>query len=431
MDRPSMPPMEIRDPIHGAITVDAAEAVVIDHPFVQRLRGIRQLGFSHLPFPGATHTRYNHSLGVMHVAGRAFDACFRDKPFASKEAKQAYRHCVRLAALCHDLGHAPFSHSAEFAMPPLRELGIACYQADQVAERLDVRATHEDYTIAIVTRSSLAETISTNFGFKPEHVARLVSHEVAIDDDFFVHQGFDLRYLLSQLISSDLDADRLDYLVRDSYFTGARYGQTDVNWLVSNMTRHVDGDGRVSLAIDRRALYAFDDFMIARFHMFVMVYFHQKSVAYDEMLKLYMQSEDCGYRLPADLESYRKTDDAQLMAHLRSSDNEWASRIVEFAPLKVVYEGVGSEGDAKLAENLSRLNAAGILASAVPGHGVVYGQSKPGMPPIYVVDQHQKSWKVQPVEEATVIFDRYQNERCVGRLYVRPEDKTAAVDVLV
>ena len=116
MDNQGKPPQEIRDPIHGAIPVDDAEIAIIDHPFIQRLRGIRQLGFSHLPFPGATHTRYNHSLGVMHLAGRAFDACFRDEPFSTPEVQQSYRHCLRLAALCHDSGHAPFSHAAEFAI---------------------------------------------------------------------------------------------------------------------------------------------------------------------------------------------------------------------------------------------------------------------------------------------------------------------------
>lgn len=430
MDNQGKPPQEIRDPIHGAVPVDDAEIAIIDHPFIQRLRGIRQLGFSHLPFPGATHTRYNHSLGVMHLAGRAFDACFRDEPFATLEVKQSYRHCLRLAALCHDSGHAPFSHAAEFAMPTLRELGIRCYDPQLVAHRLDNRANHEDYTIAILTQTSLADAIRLNFGFTPEHVARLVSHEVVIDDDFFVHQGFDLRFLLSQLIASDLDADRLDYLVRDSYFTGARYGQTDVNWLVSNLARHVDGESRVSLAIDRRALYAFDDFMIARFHMFVMVYFHQKSVAYEEMLKLYMQSESCAYHLPADLNAYRTTDDSQLLAHLRSQDNEWARRIVEFDPIKVVFEATGSESQLGLDSAVAELNEHGIESWMVPGMGVVYGQRKHGMPPIYVVDRHRNPGHVEPVDEATVIFDRYQDERCVGRVYVRPEDRLAAMAAL-
>jgi len=420
--------MEIRDPIHGAITVDQPESCVIEHPFVQRLRGIRQLGFSHLPFPGATHTRFNHSLGVMHLAGRAFDTCFRDKPFATREAKRAFRHCLRLAGLCHDLGHAPFSHAAEFAMPTLRALNVRCYDPDKVAHRLDERASHEDYTVAILTQSSLADTIRTHFVFAPEHVAQLVSHEVLVVDDFFVHQGYDIRFLLAQLISSDLDADRLDYLVRDSYFTGASYGQTDVDWLVSNMARHVDEAGRVSLALDKRALFAFDDFMISRFHMFVMVYFHQKSLAYEEMLKLYMQTPQCSYELPSDLEEYRKTDDAQMMAHLRGSENEWARRIVEFDPVKVVYQVQGPEADTNLEHRRQILEAAGIQAISAPGHGVVYGQRKPGFPPLYVVERSRQH--AEPVDQATVIFDRYQDERCVGRLYVRNEDRQRAQELL-
>ena len=108
--------------------------------------------------------------------------------------------------------------------------------------------------------------------------------------------------------------------------------------------------------------------MIARFHMFVMVYFHQKSVAYEEMLKLYMQSGVCDYRLPADLAAYRKTDDAHLMAHLRGSQDDWARRIVEFDPIKVVFESVGVGAEQKLNEANARLTAAGIEGFAVPGH---------------------------------------------------------------
>ena len=91
MRSPSPPPKEIRDPIHGAIQADSQELTIIDHPAVQRLRGIRQLGFSHLPFPGATHTRYAHSLGAMHLAGQDLDACFRDHPFSSLKKERAYR----------------------------------------------------------------------------------------------------------------------------------------------------------------------------------------------------------------------------------------------------------------------------------------------------------------------------------------------------
>ena len=232
---------EIRDPIHGAVGVSGDERAVVDHPFVQRLRGIRQLGFSHLPFPGATHSRYAHSIGAFHLAGAAFDAAVRDDPFSSPARRAALRSAVRLAALCHDLGHAPFSHAAEFAMPSLHALGIAACAPARVAGRLHQRASHEDYTVAILTGSSLAQTIAAHFPFSPLHVAALVSPDVDVPDDFFVDRGLDFRGLLSQLISSELDVDRLDYLGRDSYFSGARYGQVDVNWILSSLEWYVDG----------------------------------------------------------------------------------------------------------------------------------------------------------------------------------------------
>ena len=102
--------MEVRDPLHGAIAVAPEEIPVVDHPFVQRLRGIRQMGFSELPFPSAIHSRYAHSLGAMELAGRAFDLCFRRDPFVTPGRRAIYRQLVRVAALCHDLGHGPCRH---------------------------------------------------------------------------------------------------------------------------------------------------------------------------------------------------------------------------------------------------------------------------------------------------------------------------------
>jgi HD superfamily phosphohydrolase len=146
-------------------------------------------------------------------------------------------------------------------------------------------------------------------------------HDVAAPDDFFVDNGLDFRRVLSQLISSELDVDRLDYLGRDSYFSGARYGQVDVNWILSSLEWYVDsarqgpGAPDVSLALDHRAIYSFDDFMIARYHMFVMVYFHHKSVIFDEMLAQYLGSPECSYSIPSDIEAYCEFTDAHLYAH--------------------------------------------------------------------------------------------------------------------
>ncbi|MGB0641588.1 MAG: hypothetical protein ACPGTU_19810, partial [Myxococcota bacterium] len=155
-----------------------------------------------------------------------------------------------------------------------------------------------------------------------------------------------------------------------------------------------------------------------------------KSVAYEEMLKRFVLSESCEYRLPAELEAYQQTDDIQMMAHIRGSADEWARRIVEFNPIKVIWEGHGAQGERELETHYRTLVDGGIDAVAAPGHGVVYGQRKPGMPPIFVVDRHRNPGHVQPVDEATEIFKRYQDERCVGRIYVRPEDKLAAAALI-
>ncbi|MFZ5479618.1 MAG: HD domain-containing protein [Myxococcota bacterium] len=416
--------MEVRDPLHGAIAVADDEVAVVDHAFVQRLRGVKQMGFSELPFPGAVHTRYAHSLGVMELAGRAFDSCFRRDPFVTRGRREVYRSLVRLAALCHDLGHAPFSHCTEFAMPPLRALGISAYAPAEVAARLDRTASHEDYTILVLTRSTLADTIAAHFPFTGRHVAALVSREVAVPDDLFEDGGQDYRRILSQLISSELDVDRLDYLGRDSYFSGARYGQVDVNWILSNLEWHVDGEGQVSLALDQRAIYAFDDFMIARLHMFMQVYFHHKSVVYEEMLRRHFTGPGCTYRFPADPEGYLETDDIHLHGYLRASQDEWARRIVERRPYGRALEVHGTEAEVNLTTALGRLAEAGIDAISAGSVGKLsrynaMGRKRERAPRIYVVARNPGlGERVLALEQATRIFDRYQDERHIARIYV-------------
>ena len=418
---PAAPPFEIRDPIHGSVPVSESELAVLDHPFVQRLRMIRQLGFSYLPFPGATHSRYAHSVGAMHLAGRAFDACFRDHPFSAPAVRHRYRTLVRMGALLHDLGHAPFSHSTEFAMPPLRALGIALYDPGRVAARLDERATHEDYTVAILMRSGLGDVLRERHPFGPEHIASLVSPDVRVQDDLFRDEGRDYKIVLSQLVSSQLDVDRLDYLVRDSYYTGARYGEIDLDWLLSNLTQHTDEHGTVSLAIDGRAIYAFDDFTIARFHMFVMVYFHQKSLVYEEMLKRYVSSPDCTFRLPPRIEDYLEVDDVSLWSHLREQSNPWARRIVEMRPYRIALERQGG-GTSELDHARRRIEREGIDLIAAETEGHVMGKRDAHAPPIYVVDRSRPDAATLELESATAIFDRYADERRIGRIYVADED---------
>jgi len=133
--------VEVRDPVHGSIKVLDSEIEILEHPFFQRLRNIKQLGFSEFVFPGATHTRYIHSIGVMDIASKVFDALFRDHDKNPELTK--LKETVRLGCLLHDIGHAPLSHTTEFVMPSVKDLKLP----KNFIGNPDAQATHEDYTI--------------------------------------------------------------------------------------------------------------------------------------------------------------------------------------------------------------------------------------------------------------------------------------------
>src|SRR5512143_3605116 len=152
--------MRIRDPIHGTLPVSADEAAVVDSVWYQRLRQVRQLGFGDLAFPGATHTRHAHSLGAMHVASRLFNAVAVRSSLPA-EVRARFGAAVRLAVLCHDLGHMPLSHASERIAPPRASLRLPSW-LDAVAE--GEQATHEDFTAKLLLDSSLTPLIEQRYG---------------------------------------------------------------------------------------------------------------------------------------------------------------------------------------------------------------------------------------------------------------------------
>ncbi len=428
--------MEVKDPIHGTLELNPAEVALIDSPVYQRLRLIKQLGFAEFSFPGATHNRFLHSLGVAHLAGRAFDGAFRGYPFSRPEVRWRLRQCLRLAAYLHDLGHGPLSHTTEEVMPKLSELNVDVYaqRSSELRERLkDAQATHEDYTIKYITGSSLSQALRRHFtDISPLHVACLIDKSLVCPDDFFVDQGVNLRTILSQMVSSEVDVDRMDYLERDAYFCGTNYGRVETEWLLGNLTYHIIED-EAYLALNRRALYTFDDFLISRHHMYLMVYFHHKSIVYEEMLQRYFRSPDCDFALPADIEAYTQCTDYALYEHMRKSENPWAQRIARRQPYRVLYELHVTDTDdhsERLVEGLAEEGIDVIQTNSsarLSKYHSTLGDEKALK--IYVVDQYDAGSKPFPIEECTEIFSKYEETRRIERLYVAHQDYARAEKV--
>ncbi|MBK9323147.1 MAG: HD domain-containing protein [Bdellovibrionaceae bacterium] len=418
--------MEIRDPVHGSIYYSDAEVAILDTAEYQRLRAIKQLGFAEFSFPGATHNRYLHSVGVAHLAGLAFDSIFKALPFAKNSTRLRLRQAFRLAALLHDVGHGPLSHTTEQVMPSVESLGIRVYaQSSNPNTHKNRKANHEDYTIKYVIDSLIGETITARFpDLLPIHVACLIDKSLACPDDFFVDNGIDYRPILSQLVSSELDVDRMDYLERDSFFCGTNYGKIDLSWILQNMTAHLL-EGKMFLALNRRALYAFDDFLISRHHMYLMVYFHHKSIIYEEMLNRYLTSSECSFVLPSDIGEYTKYNDYKLHEHLTSVGNTWAQRIAQRKPFKVLLELHNTSQDRRAEDIKKALENEGIetiWASSKTRLSKYHSSSSEDRSmQIFVVDQYDRWDQPAPIDQSTEIFSRYEGARIIDRLYVSPE----------
>jgi HD superfamily phosphohydrolase len=426
--------MEIRDPIHGPIVLSEGEVAVLRCRAFQRLRHIKQLGFAELVFPGATHNRMLHSLGVLHLAGQAFDAVFRDAAWLPADARARLRQTLRLAGMLHDVGHAPLSHSSESIFPALEALSLAGVEAGDRARQ----ARHEHFTVELLLHSELGPIVDAALaphGGNARHVAALLHDGVQLADAPFHVAGRDLRSVLGALCSGEVDVDRMDYLLRDSYFAGVSYGRFDHDWLISHLTHHQDDAGRVHLALRDRALYTFDDFLLSRMHMFLMVYFHAKVVCFDQMLRCFYEELD-GFRLPATAEDFLALDDAAIWALLRqhAGRSRWAERIVRGAPLRLLAErgwhGRADDLDAFEAAlageqiDFFRVTSTGALSK--------YRRRGEGNGQIYVIVQPQVGApSVVPLGEATRLFDRFADTTRMERTYVAPEHADRAAQVLL
>lgn len=394
---------------------------IIDSPYVQRLRGIKQTGFAELAFPGATHNRYSHSLGAFHLAGRCFDAIFESFEWADNAERKRFRSYLRMAALLHDVGHGPLSHAIEQAMPSRSEVLGGSGQA-----------THEDYTEAIISKSSLTRILEEIYGKEmPLALVSLIRNENRHPSLFVAgrHTKLSIFPILSSLISGEIDVDRMDYMVRDSLYAGIPYGHFDRDWIFSNLT-YLEEKGAIYLALDSRALYAFEDFLLSRYHLYLQVYLHHKSVIYDEMLYQFLLSDKSGAQLPSSVDEYLLVDDHWLWSRLRKSHNPWAERIVQQKPYRMLLEihsdqtedakRYADELEAKLRNaglGYFRSSSTGLLSKyqsikASPANAlyVIYRDSR-------FTSSHRPGTSSEPIQEATDLFNRYKNRRIIDRVY--------------
>lgn len=411
--------MEIRDPVHGSIPIHDAEIQILEHPFFQRLRNIKQLGFSEYVFPGATHTRYLHSIGVMNVSTLVFDFLFKGK---NDSETSRLRETLRLACLLHDIGHAPLSHSTESVMPMVSELKLPKRFLDLSVDR---QASHEDYTIKSITDSSFTQSfkgVREVFGIDPNAIAELVVGETT-DAAYFTVAGINYFPLLHQLVSSEMDCDRMDYLLRDSYFCGVSYGKFDLDWIIDNLkVCHVDREAY--LGISERAISTFDDFLLSRFHMFMMVYFHYRAVCLEQMLLRYFRTEKDEYSIPADIEAYLEHDDPYLYKVLKHSKNEWASRIVMNSIPKKILETFGSvdlENMHKLEKFFKEENIDYIKCSSTGRLSKYYSSNSPQQSyPMKVMRESTLSKgqsSIKNIQDATDLFQKFSEAHAVNRIH--------------
>jgi HD superfamily phosphohydrolase len=427
--------VDVRDPIHGNIALSDAEVAILDSKAYQRLRSIKQLGFSEFSFPGATHNRYLHSIGVCHLAGVAFDNIFSSYEFSTPEVRRRLRQSVRLAALLHDIGHGPLSHASEEVMPLLADLNVKAYSLRKNKPAADQQANHEDYTIKFVTDSSLTKVLRDNFSdIDPMQIACLIDKSLVMNDGFFIDGGIDFRTILSQMVSSEMDVDRMDYLERDAYFCGTNYGKVELAWLLSNLTYHPK-DGRLHLALNRRALYTFDDFLLARHHMHLMVYFHHKSIIYEELLYRYLTGPDCKFFVPSDIEEYIHCTDYALYQHLESVKNPWARRLMDRKPFRMLFELHSNKDTGRPLKIVAALEGEGIAvihSSSQARLSKYHGGSEVDRGyQIFVVDKYDYRAEPYPIEESTEIFKRYEDIRQIDRIYVAPEDFDRGEKILI
>ena len=261
-----------------------------------------------------------------------------------------------------------------------------------------------------------------------EQVANLIQGRPT-ESSYFVMEGIDYFPLLHQLVSGEIDCDRMDYLKRDSYFCGVSYGNYDLDWLINNL-EIVTEDGKALLGLSERAVITFNDFLLSRYHMFLMVYFHYKSVCLEQLLKKYFRTSPHEYSIPADIEEYIECNDYQLMKTIQESNNPYAQAIVKNQiPIKI-YESFNKKQNKILTEIQLFLESENIEYIKCSSRGKLsrYNTGNEYRVPIKVVRTLYGGKKIYSnIQEGTNLFQQFKEHHEVTRLHCNIEELSPSI----
>lgn len=293
----NMPPVEtykiINDPVHGYIELTKLEHGILQLATFNRLHHTKQMSMAYLVYPGAHTTRFVHSVGVLHVASKMIRQLIEStndndwlELFGRKSdsRKRQIIQTVRLSALLHDVGHGPFSHATEQIM--LKGLQSHSAEFDSARRMFGVSdgkdiPVHEYYSVKLIRTGEIKEAIE-QAGISSKEVTSLLLKDESSRLSGCTKEG---TAILRKVVSSQLDADRMDNLLRDSFMTGAVYGMVDINRLISNLLIRKQRDGSRHLVVHERGLDTVEDVLDARYKMYRWIYNHHMVVACNELLK--------------------------------------------------------------------------------------------------------------------------------------------------
>jgi uncharacterized protein len=407
---------EIRCPVYGFIKLSDWERQIISEPAYQRLRRIRQLAWTDYVYPGAMHTRFEHSLGVMHMTTMLYDGIaqrsrdvLQSQLGYNETGIERHRTLVRLAALLHDVGHSPFSHAAEDLFPA---------QSEKPAERFK----HEQYSSAIVRRY-FADVIknhplNSNYGFSANDVANLLEGAPESGNALFWRD----------LISGQLDADRMDYLLRDSLHSGVGYGHYDWQRLVHTIVAVPETqEGSARIGIEEGGWHAAEGLIIARYFMFTQVYFHKTRVILDFHLQGALADILPGGCFPRptgdELDDYLRWDDWRVLGLLAAGQGgEDGIRLAKrdhFREIIHTPETPSTEDWERLEKWRDALG--GLLAAEIPAEKSWY---KTGPADVLILAEGPKP-QIKPLSDYSSVVKNISTVR-ETRLYSRPENQVEA-----